>query len=102
MTDAYQAGSTLEAQAAPLALVKELDRTFQVAAGQPRGPARDAHGAASGCAAHPCPHTTVDELHRVDDLGQPSNARQALARGLTRNLGHPLCSMVHYVHTRRR
>jgi hypothetical protein len=81
MTDAYQAGSTLEAQAAQLALVKKLDRTFQVAAGQPRGPARNAHGAASRCA-HPCPHTTVDELHRVDDLGLPSNARQALARRL--------------------
>ena len=45
--------------------------------GQPaRGPRRDAHGAAPGCAAHAGAHAALDELHRVDDLGVPRTRRQ--------------------------
>jgi hypothetical protein len=39
MTDAYHAGSALEAEAALLALAKELDRTHPGGGGEPaRGP----------------------------------------------------------------
>ena len=77
MTDAYHAGSALEAEAALLALAKELDRTHPGAAASLReGLRRDAHRAAPGRAAHPGPHAALDELHRVDDLGLPRTRRQ--------------------------
>ena len=63
MTDAYHAGSALEAEAA---LLGPGERTRPYPArrgGQPaRGPARDAHGAAPRCAAHPGPHAALDQL----------------------------------------
>ena len=63
MTDAYHADSALEAEAALLALAKELDRTHPGRGGQPaRGPGRDAHRAAPRCAAHPGPHAALDQL----------------------------------------
>jgi putative transposase len=56
MTDAYHADSALQAEAALLALAKELDRTHPGAGRQPaRGPRRDAHRAAPGCATDPGP-----------------------------------------------
>ena len=77
MTDAYHAGSALEAEAALLALAKELDRTQPGAAAQPaRGPARDAHRAAPRCTADPRPHAALDQCDRVDDLGLPRTRRQ--------------------------
>ena len=83
MTDAYHAGSALEAEAALLALAKELDRTHPGAAASLREGLHDTLTVLRlGCAAHPGPHAALDELHRVDDLGLPRTRRQrqALAR----------------------
>ena len=74
MTDAYHAGSALEAEGALLALAKELDRTHPGAAASLREP--DAHRAAPRRAADPCPHAALDQCDRVDDLGLPRTRRQ--------------------------
>ncbi len=72
MTDAYHVGSALEAEAALLAVTNELDRTHPARGGQSaRGPGRDLDGAAPQRCAHAGPHTALDKLHRVDDLGLP-------------------------------
>ena len=56
MTDAYHADSALEAEAALLALAKELDRTHPGAAASLReGLRRDPHGAAPGRCRPPWP-----------------------------------------------
>jgi hypothetical protein len=46
-----------------------------------RGPGRNAHGAAIGCAAHPCPHPAQHQLCGEHDrnLSQPLPQRQTLA-----------------------
>jgi len=72
MTDAYHAGSALEAEAALLALAKELDRTHPGAAASLReGTGRDPHRPAAGRAAHASAHAALHECDRVDDLGVP-------------------------------
>ena len=77
MTDAYHAGSALEAEAALLALAKELDRTHPGAAASLReGLDPDAHRAAPGCAAHAGTYPALDQRHRVDDFRVPRTRRQ--------------------------
>ena len=83
MTDAYHALSALEAETALLALANGARPRPSRRGGQPaRGPRRDAHGLAVGCAAHPGSHAALDERHRVDDLHQSRSCpqRQTLAR----------------------
>ena len=83
MTDAYHAGSALEAEAALLVLAQELDRTHPGAAASLR---EGLHETLTVLRlerpAHSGPHAALDELHRVDDLGVPRarRQRQTLAR----------------------
>ena len=84
MTDAYHAASALEAEAALLALAKELDRTHPGAAAQPaRGPRRDPYGAAPRRAAHAGPYAALNQRHRVDDLGVPRTLPPTSSAGAT-------------------
>ena len=83
MTDAYHADSALEAEAALLALAKELDRTHPGAAASLREGLHETLTVLRfGCTAHPGPHAALDQRHRVDDLRVPRarEQRQTLAR----------------------
>ncbi len=83
MTDAYHAGSALDAEAALLVLAKELDRTHPWAAASLReGLDETLTRAAFECCAHAGADAALDQLHRVNDLGlpRPRRQRQALAR----------------------
>jgi putative transposase len=82
MTDAYHAGSALEAKAALLALAKELDRTHPGAAASLREGLDETLSAAPERATHAGAHIALDQLHRVDDLRLPRTRkqRQTLAR----------------------
>ena len=77
MTDAYHADSALEAEAALLALAKELDRTHPGAAASLReGLDETLTVLRLGVPPTLGPHAALNQLHRVDDLGLPRTRRQ--------------------------
>ena len=83
MTDAYHAGSALEAEAALLTLAKELDRTHPGAAASLREGLHETLTVLRlGVSPTLARHAALDQCDRVDDLGLPRtrSQRQTLAR----------------------
>ena len=68
MTDAYHAGSALQAEATLLALATQLDRTHPGAAASLREGLNETLTVLRLGATHAGAHTALDECHRGDDL----------------------------------
>jgi putative transposase len=76
MADAYHAGSALEAEAALLALAKELDRTHPGAAASLREGMDETLTVLRLNVTPARPDAALDECDRVDELGLPRTRRQ--------------------------